>query len=641
MYCWLILIGPPGAGWGQTVPQRNAASQNETQSDTKLDPLRTAITVTDTVSTEAPAAISVIDESQIRLTPGVNVDDRLRTVPGFTLFRRSSSVVANPTTQGVSLRGIGSSGASRTLILWDGVPQNDPFGGWVYWDRFAPDELERVEISRGASTSVFGDLAMGGAIALFSRPAGRRWLASYQGGSNNTHEASTGGSFLWDRLAVSAFGRAFTTDGYFIVPQPIRGKADAPAALRFVAADVRLDYFHKKDRLFVRMDVLAEHHDNGTVLTANSTGMGMLAGNYAHEWTGDQISFLGYYSQEGYRASFSSVTNNRNTEKLTYLQKVPSKAIGAAAFWRHSAKRWHLLGGADTQRVEGTSTDSLFPAGVRVGGGSILQHGVFGQLDATVGPAIFFLGARHQFTGRGDTFLSPSAGFAAGHRWLRARGSVYRSFRAPTLNELYRNFSAGNTTTLANPLLRPETVFGAETGVDFVGEATRGGITFYRNDLSNLITNVTLQSGASILRQRQNAAAALSRGIEANLKHRWGPVQGELSYLFADSRFATGARISQVPKHQGTGQLTYQKGNTLASFAVRSYGLQFDDDLNLFRLPGFAALQIAADRKLGKGISVRGAVENLLDRRYYTAFSPTPNTGSPRLWRIGIRWETR
>jgi Outer membrane receptor for ferrienterochelin and colicins len=80
---------------------------------------------------------------------GVNLDDRLRSVPGFSLFRRSSSLVANPTTQGVSLRGLGSSGASRTLVLWDGVPVNDPFGGWVYWTLMAPEQLERVEISRG------------------------------------------------------------------------------------------------------------------------------------------------------------------------------------------------------------------------------------------------------------------------------------------------------------------------------------------------------------------------------------------------------------------------------------------------------------------------------------------------------------
>ncbi len=189
-----------------------------------LAPVRTSITVSDRVTTEAPASISTVDRQDLRQTPGIDLDDRLRQVPGFTLFRRSSSVVANPTTQGVSLRGIGSSGASRTLVLWDGIPMNDPFGGWVYWTRFAPDQIERAEISRGASTSLFGDRALSGAIAIFSRePEPRTLRMAYEAGNADTQELSVGGSNLWRRFAVSGQVRALTTDGYFIVPASIRG----------------------------------------------------------------------------------------------------------------------------------------------------------------------------------------------------------------------------------------------------------------------------------------------------------------------------------------------------------------------------------------------------------------------------------
>ncbi len=583
----------------------------------------------------------MLPSEQLQETPGVNIDDRLRSVPGFTLFRRTSSLVANPTTQGVSLRGIGGSGASRTLLLWDGIPENDPFGGWVYWDRFAPLELERVEISRGASTSVFGDLSMGGAIGLFSPAASRRWNASYEGGNRNTHEASVGGAYLWNNFAVSGFSRAFTTDGYYIVPANIRGSADAPAALRFVTGETRLDWFRKADRLFLRFDVLAEHRDNGTKLTKNSTGFGSLAANYSHEFTNDQISVLGYYTQEAFHADFSSVTNNRNTEKITYYQRVPSDAVGAAAFWRHTHRRWHLIAGADTQRVEGTSTDRLVPTGVRVGGGSVLQHGVFAQGDVTLGAVTLFAGVRQHFTGQGNTFVSPSFGFATGKGMFRTRGSVYRSFRAPTLNELYRVFTTGNTTTLANANLRPETMFGAEFGLDVVGENSRASVTFYRNDMQNLITNVTLSSGATIVRQRQNAASALARGIEADVRHRWGAWTGQLSYLLADSRFFNGPRISQVPKNQGSAQLMYSHKNTLASAQVRSYSLQFDDDVNQFKLPGFTTVQFSAEQRFSHGFSVRADVENLLDRQFLVALTPTPNIGQPRLYRIGLRWQKR
>ena len=135
--------------------------------------------------------------------PGVNLDDRLRAIPGFTLFQAvlepgRESHVLEP---GVSLRGLGSSGASRTLILLDGVPLNDPFGGWVYWTRVAPSELERVEVSRGAATSVFGDRAMSGAITLF--PARARYAnLEYDGGIRDTHMVTLGGGYLWNRFAA-------------------------------------------------------------------------------------------------------------------------------------------------------------------------------------------------------------------------------------------------------------------------------------------------------------------------------------------------------------------------------------------------------------------------------------------------------
>src|SRR5438105_2190413 len=173
-------------------------SQQQPDSETKLEPVRTSITVVERVSTEAPANITEVSGAQVQNTAGTNLDDRLRYVPGFSLFRRTSSLVANPTTQGVSLRGIGSSGASRTLVLWEGIPINDPFGGWVYWTRIDPSYIDRVEIDRGASTSVFGDRALSGAIALFSRaPKKLHLLADYSAGNQNTHDFSAGFSNLW------------------------------------------------------------------------------------------------------------------------------------------------------------------------------------------------------------------------------------------------------------------------------------------------------------------------------------------------------------------------------------------------------------------------------------------------------------
>ncbi len=616
-------------------PQSNPSSP-------ELPPIKTSITVSTQVQAPSPAGITVVSNGDLEQLPGLNVDDRLRQIPGFSLFRRTSSLVANPTTQGVSLRGIGSSGASRTLLLWDGIPINDPFGGWVYWTRIPPDQIDDVEVSRGASTSLFGDRAMSGSIAIFSKPPAPHDLhASFESGSADVRELSVGGSNLWRHFATSGEVRALASDGYYVVPSAIRGAADTKAGVDFVAGNLRLDAFGLNQRLVLKLDVIAEDRANGTVLTHNSTSLGTLSANYSWRHAENGISVLAYHTREEFRASFSSVTNNRNTERLTYNQAAPSEAVGSAAYWTRNGSHYNLIAGADFERVEGYSTDRLAPTGVRSGGGSRVEQGAFGQLDAGSASARVYLGGRYQVIGD-ERFFSPSGGFAVGRGRFRFRGSGYRSFRAPTLNELYREFRVGNTDTLANPALKSESMTGGEMGVDYGTESLRLSATLFRNSLDRLITNVTLSSTpTAITRQRQNAAAALARGLEVNLRRGWRDWRGELAYLFADSRYETGPRVAQIPKHQGSAQLSWRRKGTSASAAIRTYSYQFDDDLNQFILPGFASVQLLARQQLPRGLSAHLAVENLLNRTYYTGFSPTPTIGAPRLWRVGVRWEGR
>ncbi len=607
----------------------------------KLEPVVSSITVAEKLSAETPASISVLGAPQLQRIPGINLDDRLRLVPGFSLFRRNSSLVAHPTTQGLSLRGIGSSGASRTLVLWDGIPVNDPFGGWVYWTRIAPEELSRIEVSRGASTSLFGDRAMGGAVALFSRePEKGRVTGSYEFGTRDTHMASLGASHLWkERFGLSGNSRAFTTDGYFIIPVANRGSVDREANVRFVAADARFDVLGARQRFFLKTDVIVEERGNGTPLQRNSTSLGNIGANYARSWRNDTVSALGFHTRGEFRSGFSTILNNRNLERISSTQTVPSEAFGGSAFWRHTGTRWNLLAGTDSMRVEGRSID-VFPAITRTGAGSQLQHGRFLQGDFASGIFRVFAGARHHVPGAGRQFFSPSAGMTAGKGAWRGRASVYRSLRAPTLNELYRDFRQGNAVTQANPALKPESIFASEAGLDWNGESSHLGVGVFRNDLRDIVGNVTLStSPAEIVRQRRNTGKALAKGVEIDLRQRWRQFTGEASYLFVDTRYSTGPRTPQVPKHQGSVQASWQGKSTWLSAGLRASAAQFEDDLNRFVLPGFAVAHFSVRQQLWRGLSAQLVTENLFDREFVVGFSPTTLTGSPRLIRAGLRWD--
>ena len=163
-----------------------AAAQEEAPA-VRLDPVIVTVTRIEQRAGDAPADVTVLTREDIDHSPSQTLDDLLRQVPGFSLFRRSSSLVAHPTTQGVSLRGIGPSGTSRALVLLDGVPINDPFGGWVYWDRIPLQGIEQVEVVRGGGSSAWGNYALGGVINIITRkPAERAALFDGSYGNHNT-----------------------------------------------------------------------------------------------------------------------------------------------------------------------------------------------------------------------------------------------------------------------------------------------------------------------------------------------------------------------------------------------------------------------------------------------------------------------
>lgn len=627
----IVLIACLTQGWAQQ-PQNNAAEAR------KIDPIKTSITVREKVESPAPAYISEYTEESIASRPGVNIDDRLRDVPGFTLFRRSSSLTSHPTSQGVSLRGIGSSAASRTLVLFDGLPANDPFGGWVYWSRFNPDYIDSVEISRGASTSVFGDRAMGGAVSLRSpTPEARHATGAFETGSAGIAEARGGFTDLWGPVGFSSSVRGFRSDGFYIVPEDVRGSVDRKADVDFISGDVRLDFFGDNDHLSLRSNVIAEQRINGTSLRENSSSLGTVGGHYQRQ----ELSITGYHSRGVLRSTFSAVSDDRNNENLVLLQSVPAEDTGGSLVWSRSRTNWNLMLGADTHRASGVSNEIvIFNGARRALGGKLWQQGMFVQADANLNSRTqVYGGLRHDFTDRGNDFWSPRGGIAFSEGPRRWRASAYRSFRSPTLNEFFRQFRVGNITTLQNENLRPETMTGVDAGMDWRRDGFLVRTTLFWQQIEDLIGNATIQLTPSIIRQRQNFGEATSRGLEVEIQKIFGPIRAEAAYLYVDAQLDNSVWMSQVPRHQGSFQLLYSSGRTLLSGGLRSYDAQFEDDLNQFLLPGFATVQVMVKHRLAHGFSALLAAENLLDRTFLVGFTPTPTTGNPRLLRVGIRWE--
>jgi iron complex outermembrane recepter protein len=688
---------------------RVSPAANGTPLDITLSPaLDASVTVTagrlDQRLTDVAATVSVVDRTRLDRSPAMTTDDALRQVPAFSLFRRSSSIAAHPTAQGVSLRGIGPSGVSRTLVLLDGVPFNDPFGGWVSWTRAPRAALDRIEVVEGSSANLFGNYAMGGAINLVTRRPVQPWVeGTLQYGQRQTAALDASAVVRTRGWTVVIDTGGFRTDGYAAVVPEERGRVDenVSAESRRLYGSVR-HAFSNGATIQGRADVFDESRQNGKRSTIdstpeqNDTGWTSFSGAVRLPMPGNsELRATAFGDRVRFRSNFLAVpaaVPARSIGRMTLNQFVPSSGIGWAAQWTRAASRWSVVsGGVDWRSVEGESREDGLDAqsGTRVvlrraSGGAQQNLGAFIQNVITpVSPLVLTVAVRHdRWTNeRGHNFETDESGApTAGNRpalekredhftaprvsvlykarpGLSGWSSVGWGFRAPTLNELYRQFRVGAVLTLANEKLGAERLRSVEAGVRFTplpSVLLRGA--WFDNVLEDAVSNVTLPTSPSgNVQQRQNLGLTRVRGAQADAEwHPSSTIVMSAAYIYNDavvrefdaSPALIGKRLSQVPRHRAAAQvsITYPRVGELAVEALAA-GRQFDDDLNLRAIPGrgeaglppVATVNLLASRRVGRGSTLFAGVQNLFDARSYTGTLPT-TIGAPRTVSVGVRW---
>jgi outer membrane receptor protein involved in Fe transport len=633
---------------------------------------------------ETAASVSLLSGAQLETTAALRVDDTLRQIPGFSLFRRSGSRTANPTTQGVSLRGVGASGASRALVLMDGAPLNDPFGGWVYWGRVPRAALARIEVLRGGASHLYGGGALGGVVNLIPRKASTPSLSleiSY--GNQRTPDATLFAGTSKGKWDANMSAEAFSTGGYVIVDKRERGFVDTPAGARSSSVDLTLERrVADNGRLFVRGELFGEARANGTPLQINRTHIRQLSVG-ADFQTKDfgSFTFRSYGGTEVFDQNFSAVSADRNSETLTRVQRVPAQTVGLMTQWSLAAGMRHtFVAGLEAREVRGASDEIVFAqnrTSSLVGAGGREQTvGLFLEDVLRVTPKLFLTaGGRidrwREFMGRSTTRalrpLQPANTRAFPDRTETAfspqlsllykpfeavslAASFTRAFRQPTLNELYRSFRVGDVLTVANESLRAERSTGGEAGASFYlfDRKLSARSTFFWTEITRPVANVTLQVTPSLItRQRQNLGRMRSRGLEleaeAQINQRWTVTGG---YLLADAtvlefpanRTLEGLATPQVARHQFTAQVRYADASRFTfALQARAGGNQFDDDQNLFRLGSYFVLDAFASRRLKRGVELFAAAENVFNQRYTIGRTPVTTIGPPLLLRFGLR----
>lgn len=638
---------------------------------------------------DAASSVAVLSQEQLQAAPALTLDDRLHQVAGFQLFRRTSSWTANPTTEGVSLRGLGSTAASRTLVVSDQVPLNDPFGGWVHWDEIPPLAIRDVELVRGGSAELYGSSAIGGVIDVAPveprEPETLRVDADASGATENSALADVLLEAAGRSAAGLAAGSELTTGGYIPTAPAYRGSVDVPSNVNAQSGRIELRGLSASGATaFVRGNLLNEWRSNGTPLQTNATRLWRYVAGGDDDFAKTHAALRLFGARESYRQSFSAIAPDRNSEKLTRLQRVPTDELGFSLQGTR-AFSGALTGaaGVDLRDVRATDDESPVGNGVVTSTTSISarQRETGGFVDGIWQPRGWSLSASvrvdsfRTFDARAavsnvsgvkalpeidELVASPRVGIVRMlPHGVALTGTAFRAFRGPTMNELYRTGQVGQQTTLANNSLLAERATGFEVGAEFAALRARGRelgrlrATYFWTEVNRPISAVLLvQTAISQILQRQNLGQIRSRGMMLETQSAtWRGFDASVGYQLAFATVTafntsspvqnnlTGKWIPQVPRESVVATANYAAPRVANFHLIASYtGQQFDDAENQYLLHPYARFDVSADRTLGRGLSVFAGAQNLLNRSIDAGRTPLLTLAAPRLVQGGLRY---
>jgi outer membrane receptor protein involved in Fe transport len=638
---------------------------------------------------DVSASATLLSRREIDESPAKTSDELLRVVPSFGLFRRSSSVAADPSSQGVNLRGIGPSGVSRSLVLRDGIPMNDAFGGWVYWRSIPTLGVGRIEVVPGGGSALYGNYALGGVTQIVSRAITPSTL----------DVVSEGGSFATLRLGAfgshraGAFGAALETElfrssGYPVVADYARGPIDGDTPSHHAVVNGRVEA-QATENLTLRASggFFDEDQNGGTRYTTAAVRAWHAATTARYAPSSVGVFELTLFGRDGvFKQDRARVSEGRTDEALAARQHVPTQELGGSLSWTSRplslAGKHTLTLGSDVRRITGETSERVYPPSpiaptavvLREATGEQLLYGIFAEdvydpVDAvSISAALRYdswlnsnasrseqladgTARATEFPSRTEDRITPKLGLRLlATDWLSVRASAYESFRAPTLNELYRPFQVGTIRTAANENLTAETLKGGELGVELalpLGLSARA--TGFWNLLQNPIVNVTTPETAPN-RQRQNLGEARIRGLEAEARLRFASAWlAKAAYTFVDSRVTeapgqpqlVGKELPQDPRHRATFSVSYSEPRFLSVNAqLRYVGAQYEDDLNTLGMDGVSLFDILVTWHVRRFLDTFAAVENLFDSSYLVGRAGVDTIGQPRFIHFGLRFHT-
>ena len=614
----------------------------------------------DTPLSQVGASITVLTHEQIEQRHALSTIDLLRTVPGVVAVQTGGV----GTLTSLFVRG-GESTHNKVLI--DGMPVNEP-GGAFNFANLSPENIERIEVLRGAHSALFGSDAMASVIQIFTtQPDSSRPQASitFDGGTYSTAHVAGGVGAKTRAVEYSIFGSRLQTDNRepngenrtTTFSGTLTRRLSSGASARFIGRGESGRTGVPGTTAFGRpdLDAFFKHHD-GNVLGGWNQPLGSRAthqASYSYAVTRQRSTNL--VADRPYTPTFGDFVGIYDGFDFLYdsgtdLQRHHFEYRADAAIGPH-----HTLTGAFAYDGErGVLTNFL-----TIGGGMAPQRpernniGTTVQYEAVASRASIVGGIRLENNGSFGFYAAPRLAVS----WLvhagsegagatRLRGSAGRGIKEPLFIQSY----SPSPSFLGNPDLKPERSRGFDVGIEQRFARNRVGVeaTYFANHFDDLISlgpydPVTFNSQYFNVGETRASGLELSGDVVAP-----GGLRLHGYYTRLDSKvlrqsntsspiFEAGRALYRRPRHSGSLDAAFTRDRVSVSAGAVFVGSRVDTSFyfpTVERNEGYATWNASGELRFARGTAGFVTIDNLGDRQY---MEPLGYRGLGRTVRAGIR----
>lgn len=539
-----------------------------------------------------------------------------------------------------------------------------------------PEQVEKIEILRGAASASFGAEAMGGAIAVVTRGTNRGLHASMVQGYDSRHGRYTrvGGGRDLEGLGWSLLAENQLNNGYRTVP-------DSPFPYQITVADER----RKSTLLDGKLGWRGRELEMSVNLKRSDNWASFGRPTWAFDWRTDnsraQLSWratdlltleaalgAGRYATSGARDRGTGIDAAGLAPERWLTQSSWQREGNFALAWQGTG--WNARAGANLVNLEEAfgsadfasrqllaSADSVtrreavfVSANAPIGSGR-LDLGLRRDLQRYVSSRVFAAGPPAQETQGGGVVKAATSPKIA-LSWplsgeFRLRGSVGTGFSPPQAAQLYNGYIGAGSVTVANPGLKPERSTTADLTLSRANAEVDSGLTLFATRWEDKIATRLVDYGMPVVQQQQNVGEVAARGLEAQWS--WRTADGwsaSANYTYTRTRVVqdlanaslVGKQLPNMPRHKANLAVSCEQGSDMAVRAnLRAVGSAFIDDANTvtdtrgyrWENTAYAVLDLIATwRRPAWEFTL--ALDNAFDRDYVSGFF---SHGEPRTLR--------